>query len=131
MIFSYKAIDQNNASREGTVDASNIDAAISTIQKRGYTIISIEPIEQKTSFYNIEIDWFQRISNKEVVILSRQLATLFDAQVSALRIFRLLAAEAQNTQLQKSSTTLLMICRQGVQSRVHWQRTPRYSQHFT
>lgn len=99
MLFSYKAIDQNNASREGTVEATNIDAAISTVQKRGYTVISIEPIEQKTSFYNIEIDWFQSISNKEVVILSRQMATLFDAQVSALRIFRLLGAEADNPQM--------------------------------
>lgn len=101
MLFSYKAIDQNNASREGTVDASNIDAAISTIQKRGYTVIAIEPIEKKPAFYNVEIEWFQSISNKEIVILSRQLATLFDAQVSALRIFRLLAAEAANPLLQR------------------------------
>lgn len=101
MLFSYKAIDQNNASREGTVEATNIDAAISTIQKRGYTVISIEPIEEKSAFYNIEIEWFQRVSNKEVVILSRQLATLFDAQVSALRIFRLLSAESENKMLMK------------------------------
>ena len=101
MLFSYKAIDQNNASREGTVEATNIDAAISTVQKRGYTVISIEPIEQKSSILDIEIDWFQGISNKEVVILSRQIATLFNAQVSALRVFRLLGAEAENPQLKK------------------------------
>lgn len=101
MQFSFKAIDQNNASREGTVEATNIDAAISTVQKRGYTVISIDPIEENVAFYNIEIDWFQSVSNKEVVILSRQMATLFDAQVSALRIFRLLAAEAENPQLGK------------------------------
>jgi len=106
MIFSYKAIDQNNASREGTVDATNIDAAISTIQKRGYTVVSIDPVEEKTPFYSIEIEWFQSISNKEIVILSRQLATLFDAQVSALRIFRLLADESQNLQLRKVLTTV-------------------------
>lgn len=99
MLFSYKAIDQNNASREGTVDATNIDAAIATVQKRGYTVVSIEPIEEKKAFYNIEFDWFQRVTNKEIVILSRQLSTLFDAQVSALRIFRLLAAETDNPQL--------------------------------
>lgn len=96
MLFSYKAIDQNNASREGTVEATNIDAAISTIQKRGYTVISIQPVNERVAFYDIEINWFQSVSNKDVVILSRQLATLFAAQVSALRIFRLLAAEAEN-----------------------------------
>lgn len=99
MLFSYKAIDQNNVKREGTVDATNIDAAIATVQKRGYTVISIDPIEETKSVFNFEIKWFQSISNKEVVILSRQLATLFDAQVSALRIFRLLAVEAENPQM--------------------------------
>lgn len=106
MIFEYKAIDQHNASREGTVEASNIDAAISTVQKRGYTVISIEPIENNTSLFNVEIDWFQRISRKEVVILSRQMATLFDAQVSALRIFRLLASEAENPQMKRVLNTV-------------------------
>lgn len=99
MLFSYKAIDQGNVKREGTVEASNIDAGISTVQKLGYTVISIDPIEEKKQLFNIEIKWFQRVSNKEVVILSRQLATLFDAQVSALRVFRLLAAEAENPQM--------------------------------
>ena len=100
MLFSYRAIDQKNASREGTVEANNIDAAIATVQKQGYTVVSITPIEQKTSWANLEITWFQRIKNKEIVILSRQIATLFEAQVSALRIFRLLASEAENPQLQ-------------------------------
>lgn len=99
MLFKYKAIDQHNASREGTVEAGNVESAISTVQKRGYTVISIDPIEEKTAFYNIEIDWFQSVSNKDIVILSRQIATLFEAQVSALRIFRLLASEAENPQL--------------------------------
>lgn len=99
MLFSYKAIDQQNTPREGTVDASSVDAAIATVQKRGYTVISINPIEEKRSLFDVEITWFQTISTKEVVILSRQIATLFGAHVSALRIFRLLAAEAENPQM--------------------------------
>ena len=99
MLFKYKAIDQHNASREGTVEATNIDTAITTVQKRGYTVVSIDPIEEKQQLLNIEISWFQSVSNKDIVILSRQIATLFEAQVSALRVFRLLAAEAENPQL--------------------------------
>lgn len=99
MLFEFKAIDQHNASRDGTVEASSIDAAIITIQKRGYTVVSIEPVEEKAPFYNLEINLFQSISNKDVVIMSRQLATLFEAQVSALRVFRLLATETENRQL--------------------------------
>lgn len=101
MLFSYRAVDQNNATREGTVEAANIDAAIITVQKRGYTVVAIDPVEEQKSLLNLEITWFQSISSKEIVILSRQLATLFDAQVSALRVFRLLATEMENPQLRR------------------------------
>ena len=80
MLFKYKAIDQHNASREGTVEAVNVEAAISTVQKRGYTIVSIDPIEEKTPFYNIDVNWFQSVSNKDIVILSRLLPALFPCQ---------------------------------------------------
>jgi type IV pilus assembly protein PilC len=101
MLFNYKAIDQHNTSREGVVEAANVDSAISRVQKEGYTIISIDPVEEKKSLLDIEFNWFNRVSNKEIVILSRQISTLFDAQVSALRIFRLLASEAENTQIRE------------------------------
>jgi type IV pilus assembly protein PilC len=47
----------------------------------------------------MDLPFFKPVSNKEVVILSRQIATLFEAQVSALRVFRLLAAEVDNRHL--------------------------------
>ena len=97
MLFNYKAIDQHNTSREGVVEATNVDSAISRVQKEGYTIIAIDPVDEKKSIFDIEFNWFNRVSNKEIVILSRQISTLFDAQVSALRIFRLLASEAENS----------------------------------
>ena len=106
MLFKYKAIDQHNASREGTVEASTIDSAIITIQKRGYTVVAIDPIAEKNGLLALEFNWFNSISGKEIVILSRQISTLFEAQVSALRVFRLLASEAENPQLQKVLTTI-------------------------
>lgn len=106
MLFSYKAVDQTNASREGTVEARDIESAIETVEARGYTVITIDPLNEKSSLFDLEITWFQGISNKDVVILSRQIATLFEAQVSALRVFRLLAAEAENPVLQSTLTAI-------------------------
>jgi type IV pilus assembly protein PilC len=100
MLFNYVAIDSVNAQREGTVDASSVDSAIAAVQKRGYTVISIDPVEEKKNLFNIEFNFFQGVSNKEIVILSRQIATLFQAHVSPLRIFRLLSAEIENPYLQ-------------------------------
>lgn len=99
MLFSYKAIDQANIQREGTVEAPSIDAAITAVQKRGYTLVSIDEMTESGSILNFEIDLFNNVSYKEIVILSRQISTLFQAQVSPLRIFRLLSAEVENKKL--------------------------------
>ncbi len=102
MLFTYKAIDTTNIQREGTVEAPTIDAAIGAVQKRGYTIISIDEVKANqglAGLMQIKFSFFKSISNKDIVILSRQIATLFQAQVSPLRIFRLLSAEVENDQL--------------------------------
>ncbi|MEK7639113.1 MAG: type II secretion system F family protein [Patescibacteria group bacterium] len=99
MLFTYSAIDSSNIKREGTVEAPTVDAAISAVQKRGYTLIAIDEVKEKKDLLNFEFNFFQSVSHKDVVILSRQISTLFQAQVSPLRIFRLLSAEVPNEQL--------------------------------
>ncbi len=99
MLFKYKAINQQGAETEGSIDAINIDIAISSLQRRGFVITTIKPADQVAGVLGQDIPFFQRVKNKDVVILSRQMATLFTAQVSALRIFKLLAAEAENKAL--------------------------------
>jgi type IV pilus assembly protein PilC len=106
MLFSYKAVDKEGTMRDGTVDATNIESAIKTIEARGYTAVSVDPLMDTSSIFDFEITWFERVSHKEIVILSRQVATLFEAQVSALRIFRLLASETSNPKLQKVLTQI-------------------------
>ncbi len=106
MLYTYKAIDQSGTPREGTVEAQNTESAIETVQGRGYTVIALTPLNEKRSALEFEITWFEHVSNKEVVMLSRQISTLFEAQVSALRVFRLLAAESENPKLQKVLTEI-------------------------
>lgn len=95
MLFTYRALDAEGHEREGTIEALSMDVAVSTLQRRSLIVSSIEP-EGKKSVLSMNFDFFGGVSNKDVVILSRQVATLFEAQVSALRIFRLLAAEVDN-----------------------------------
>jgi len=98
MLFSYKALDTDGHEREGTVEALSMDIAVTTLQRRGLVVSSIEPSNKK-SILQMELGVFKSVSNKEIVIVSRQIATLFEAQVSALRVFRLLAAEVDNKYL--------------------------------
>lgn len=110
MLFKYVAVDSTNAQREGTVEAVTIDAAITAIQRRGYTILSIDPANASqgiSSLLKIEFSFFNSVSNKDIVILSRQIATLFQANVSPLRVFRLLSAEVENPQLQSAMNRIV------------------------
>lgn len=101
MLFKYKAINESGAETEGSVEAINIDIAINSLQRRGFVISTIKPIDQSGGIFGRDIGLFDRVKVKDVVILSRQIATLFTAQVSALRIFKLLSAEAESRLLRK------------------------------
>ncbi len=100
MLFKYHAIDQDGRKRDGTIEATSQEVAVSALQRRNLIISMIAPAEKKSFFdFGMEMPFFGRITNKDIVILSRQISTLFEAQVSALRVFRLLAAEVDNKKL--------------------------------
>lgn len=101
MLFNYTAIDKTGHETAGSIDALNEDVAINSLQNRGLVIASISSVEDE-SFFKRDIAFFDRVSNREIVILSRQIATLFEAQVSALRVFKLLGAESENKLLRRA-----------------------------
>lgn len=101
MLFNYKAIDSAGAEVGGSIEALNADVAIGSLQRRGLVIASIKLADEGDIFHR-KFTFLSRVKNKDVVILSRQMATLFAAQVSALRVFRLLGGETENEMLGKS-----------------------------
>lgn len=101
MLFNYTAIDNTGHETSGSIDAINEDVAISSLQRRGLVIASIVS-EEKKSFFGSNITFFDRVTNKEIVILSRQIATLFESQIPALRVFKLLGSESPNKMLRKA-----------------------------
>ena len=98
MLFKYKVVDKNGQETEGKIDAISEDVAISSLQERGFIISQIQEVG-KGGMLGINLSIFERVSNKDIVILSKQISTLFGAQVSALRVFRLLSDEAENAVL--------------------------------
>ena len=102
MLFNYKALDNTGQEKTGAIEAINVDVAITSLQRRALVISSIKEDTGSGSFFDKKFTFFERVSGKDVVILSRQMSTLFEAQVSALRIFRLLSAENDNPLLAKN-----------------------------
>ncbi len=107
MLYQYKARDSDNTVREGTVEATSLDSAMRAVKGRGYQLISIDVASEKSFFgrlrdqFDVNIAFFNTVQQKDLVIMSRQVATLFEAQVSPLRIFQLLSTETENVELKR------------------------------
>ncbi len=106
MLFHYSWLNDNGNKEEADIDATSLDNAIILIQSKG--LKTILEVKEKKDKENDVIGAFkqskffkQSIKPKDVVLFSRQVATLFEAGVSALRAFRLLAQENENKTLQE------------------------------
>jgi type IV pilus assembly protein PilC len=108
MEFKYEALDQNGKAASGVITAVSQDAAIVALQRRGLTITSFKATGQGGGLLGSlqTVSLFGGVKSRDLVILSRQIATLFEAQVSALRVFRLLAEQADTPYLRAVLTEI-------------------------
>jgi type IV pilus assembly protein PilC len=58
-------------------------------------------------WYKMNVPLFSRVSSENIVVVSRQLATLFEAKVAVLDAFKLVASEADNPILQTALGTIV------------------------
>jgi type IV pilus assembly protein PilC len=100
MTFKYKAVTGTGEAREGIIEAQNKDLAIVALQRRGFIVTSVVEESQKGGMLAITV--FSGVSLKDVVLMSRQIATLFEAQVSAVKAFSLLGTNAENVTLRQT-----------------------------
>lgn len=111
MIFKYKAITNTGQPQEGVIEAVNRDLAMAGLQRRGLIVTEIKSEEESRKWFELSV--FERIPMKQVVILSRQMSTLFEAQVSALKAFSLLSENSENKLLQKKLKQIVIDLQSG------------------
>lgn len=102
MIFVYQATNKEGRPESGNIEAPNIDLAINSLQRHGLVILDIKSASQ-AGWLNRAFSW-RRVKSKDIVFLSRQISTLFEAKVSALAAFQLLASESENPYLREVLT---------------------------
>ena len=105
MLFAYKAVTKEGRETSGDIEAQNQDVAINSLQRSGLVVVSIRDVDKK-SLFEIDLDIFNRVSQKEIAIISRQIATLIEAHVPALKTFRLIASESENPIVLKKFTEI-------------------------
>ncbi|MEK7582124.1 MAG: type II secretion system F family protein [Patescibacteria group bacterium] len=114
MVFKYIVIETGGAQKEGVIDAPNKDLAISALQRLNLVIVSVKE-EDHRPFLEKNFSFFSGgVALKDIVIISRQISTLFGAHVSAVKTFRLLGGESKNLVLRKSITQIADDIQTGV-----------------
>ncbi|MCY4576982.1 MAG: type II secretion system F family protein [Candidatus Kaiserbacteria bacterium] len=110
MIFIYTVVDKEGEELSGQLEATSRTNAITLLHERGYTVLSLEH-ESKSA---LEINVFEKVRKKDLVIFSRQIATLFEAEISALQAFSLVSENVQNKYFQGILVDIAKSIEQGL-----------------
>lgn len=104
--FEYKARTKEGETRSGVIEASTSDAALDLLQQNNLMVLSLKE-EVRPSFLSIRIPFGRPVSQKDVVIFSRQLATLFEARIPVVTALKTLVGETNKPALRKAIAQIL------------------------
>ena len=106
--FAYTARDRDGNARSGVVDARDVEDAREVIRSRELFVISLK---RKSEGDGITIGTRKKkVKLGDLVVMSRQFATLFRAGISVIECLNAVARQSENPTL----TAALMDVRQGV-----------------
>ena len=94
MKFNYQTRTKKGEIRSGQVEASSREAAASFLQKHGLYVTFLE--EAIPPIYARRIKFFEKISQKDLVLFSRQLAIMFRSKVPLVESLRVLSQQTDN-----------------------------------
>lgn len=100
MEFVYQARDDQGQLRTGTVEANNEATAFDVLRMHGLIVIKIMPYSKVNILERIKL--FERVPLKDVVLFSRQLATLINAKVPIIQALRILETQVSSDKLKST-----------------------------
>ena len=103
MDFSYKVKTQTGEIAEGTVDAPEENAAVSILHSKGYVVLSLTPLKRGLLTSDLG-QTFARPNIKDIVVFTRQLSTLVDADMPISEGLRTLARQTEKPLFRKIIT---------------------------
>lgn len=95
MKFNYQARSKKGEVQTGIVEASSREAAIILLQGHNLFVTFLEKAEARP-FYAKKIKIFERVSRKDVVNFSRQLALMFKSKIPLVQSLHSIAEQTKN-----------------------------------
>jgi type IV pilus assembly protein PilC len=78
--FKYLAKTKDNILKQGVVDASTEDSALTALQSKDLIVISLQDIN-KQSLFGKDLEIFNKVSSRELVVFTRILAVFLEVQI--------------------------------------------------
>lgn len=97
-IYKYKALTHEGRTITGLIDVANENIAMEVLEEKGFTIINL--IEQNNGTKFDLSSFFHRITQKDLVIFSRQFSVLVSANVTLVQSLKILSEQLENPRLQ-------------------------------
>jgi len=100
MKFAYKARTKEGELQVGNVDASNRDGALAILLGHGLFVLSLEAVHEER-WYDRVMNFFRRVKSGDLMIFTRQFATLLASQVPLSDSLANLYCQTQNPNLKE------------------------------
>ena len=98
--FDYTAIDKSNRTTNGTLEAANAATARTTLQRQGLRPVSIKAAGKKGAI-KIPFIGGGKIKGRDMVVFTRQLATMINAGVPLVRSLNTLVDQTESPALKE------------------------------
>jgi len=99
--YSYKGRTSSGEIVNGVIDAPNTDAAAEQLFSKGYTPVKIQAEEEIKPPGGSGWQIFDRVKDEDLIVFSRQLATLITAGISFIRSLDTLSEQTKSRKLRK------------------------------
>jgi type IV pilus assembly protein PilC len=103
--FRYSAIDQNGRPYGGSLEAESMEAVRNRLTELRYYVVSLEPVVASSKASDF-LKSFSRAKPKELVVFSRQFATMIDAGLSVLKCLDILQRQTKDPVLREALGTV-------------------------
>ncbi|OGN27391.1 MAG: hypothetical protein A2941_00910 [Candidatus Yanofskybacteria bacterium RIFCSPLOWO2_01_FULL_49_17] len=100
MEFNYQVKNQSGQIASGVIDAPTSDAAVGILHGKGYVVLSLTPISKNILSKDINLV-LDRPKTKDIVVFTRQLSTLVEADMPLAEGLRTLARQVDKPGLKK------------------------------
>lgn len=99
-VYNYQSRTKEGEVQTGRVEASTKRKAINVLQGAGLIVVAVEEVKE-VPIYARRVKFLERIKAKDIVILTRQLTTLFEAEVPLVAALQTVANQTENNLLRE------------------------------